>query len=1159
MFDKQTVELIDQLPRIGDFTGEIARSQLAQAYLDLINIRVSGRESDKDLPKTMRQLRQMGNGMELFCLIEFAREGALLESGRSAALIAAQSLELHAELLPHETENGRHVLAHPGVMSRIEAGLLYLIAGYYANAALMTTGLPWGERIQAPIDYNQARQNIASNVLELLVGFLNLDLDVVQRVPPGWPMEAQQHFSRAPSDLSTSIEARLLMRIDGALRKYMAYLAGNGEPSPQSAIEGVARVTTRVSRALSSETRLQISAEALLPFHLACLLEIVFKDLRSFALVHNVAPPPDCDDEYRSHVQKWIRDKARKKYTLLWPSTRKWLQERRDTDAIHTVVSMPTGSGKSFLGELALIERLHQGWGLYLAPMNALVRQIQRDLEKGLEAIGVEKVHRFLTDEHTTLEDEIFTGASAREVVVMTPEKALLAIRLTPEAFQKCSVVIFDECHLISKEGRGAVSDDLVARLLAQAPNAHLVLMSAMVQNPETLASWLGNVTGRTSVPIRFHWKPTRSLRTLAVVPEESLGSTQWARDIKPCRIQLLGHAEIAWHNRQDSLYVNTLLPTTVDVKGDYQQPQWANSVNDASRQIGVSLAGNRVPTLLFLNTQATHVWKHGRESPDLNWVVLDRTETDISERKVDAWLRLAELELGSRSPLREFHPKGVTVHSGALIDEERRASEIAYTKGLVGLMIATGTLSQGLNFPSQAVVMAGIEGDEYVGERKAEDILNALGRSGRAGFYNVGLSILVPKQIIRSLDRNEIATKAPAYLDLLQKSDACHDATSSLKQQVDNLIWASQRLDETGKLRPEDLATATLIIGHEDKKKPAAFFQRSYAAHLADSPSYVTDGMQAAKNLVDFYVRKTQCPDWMPDLAQRAGLSVALLAEMNAAINESISLESLVTPHHGFDRSIHLLRQIMQNISPWVLRDKFGARSGEDGIDELEGLPTRLRGHDLSWRMDGFDNPEIWGQQWNEVFRLLERWLRGDTYAQIAADFGLELDNQSGVLLHLFSSADVPVFPTLPRSSRSPLHTAIKSINKLGYPLRHKASGLVLLITKLMQDAQLIEEESDLPLSLGMLSQAIHWGVNTLDKAFWYYSLLPIRRVAHCLAETFPLTYTSDMRLKDEVRAAAVRIRRTPSIISSASVESQEAKQTLMAAAVLLEVGQRQ
>ncbi len=1151
MFDLETIRLLSALPSVQNLNGETARASLTQAYLDLTRLRVSGSTDIQDLPKSLEDIRQMANSLELFCLIEFAREGQLLQSGRAAAFVAAQSLELLSDLPRREdVQNSRHVLADPQILSLVESGLLYLIAGYYANAATNVKRLSIPRFVENPTNYFETRQNVASNVLGLLTGLIGLNLNATEQYNAFWPNNLTGGFSRSPSDLSASAEGQLLSQIGFAIKDYLNYLAGGSDTFSQTALTRVSNLVSRISQVMQSDSVIQLPAESLLPYHLASLLEIVFRDLTSFSTVHNGPSPSDANQDYQSSVVRWLRAKAKRKYALLWHSTRKWLDTKRTKDATHTVVSMPTGSGKSFLAELALVERLHKGWGLYLAPMNALVRQVQFDLERELTEIGVKKVHRFLIDEHTTLEEEIFTGAGTKEIVIMTPEKALLAIRLKPEAFKTCSVCIFDECHLLAKENRGAASDDLLARLVVHAPDVHIMLMSAMVQNPDKLANWLHQVTGKTSRPIHLNWKPTRSLRTLALVSEDQVKNIPEG-EARQCDIQLIGQASIAWQKNGASLYVNSALSSAARIQGKDERIRWDKSVNDAARQIGVALVQQHIPTLVFLNTNATHVWTHGKKITNLNWKpdFMSEKEENLQER-VKAWLKLAETELDSLSPIRKYHQNGVTVHSGALIDEERRAAELAYKNGLVGLMIATGTLAQGLNLPSQAVIMAGIEGSRFVGERSAADILNALGRSGRAGFYNIGLSILVPRSVLLNIDQSSVDAQASEYTQLLRTEDACLDVTSALKNKVDKLIAAAKELDTEDKMHPDDLETATLIMGTNTEHHQGSFFKYSYAAHSAQSETYIEEGVEAAQKLITFFTLSSPCPNWMPELAQRAGLSIAWLSQMHQVIETSVPLDHFLIPSEGFQDSLQIFQEVIKNIPPVVMVDKFGGVRSEDDVTKLAKLPKNLRGREFDWSIDSNNsafNPAAWKGQWDTVFDLLKAWVNGDSFKRIAAEFfELELPRQSSFHLTEFLTE-------FSRSDRSPLHKAIKNIKNISYPLRHVSGGFVLLITKMMFEKNLIQAEEDVPLSVGMLPQAIHWGIDRLDKAFWYYNLLPVRCVAHACAEMFPIRYETDAQIKAAIIQEASKIRANPTSLLMNRDVSNGQKEIISAINVLL------
>lgn len=1180
MFDSETIKMLNALPQIGELTADVARQRLSQAYLELTRLRLSADlDSDEDLQASIRQLREMSNGLEVYCLIEYHNQGRLLESGRAAAFIAAQSLELllrWSKTIEFE-DSPRHLLADIRMYSQIEAGLLYLISGYYANArAMVERRTP--ENYSTIDDYSQLRQTAVQYFLLLLTGLIRQELDVRDSPSPLRDNASEYRFSRAPSDLTASIEARLFLSLSDAVRIYMDFLAGGDIGNAQIAREQVIQVQRQVTEAILPESLLKAPAEALLPYHLASLLEIVFGDLQFLAIVHRITPPSDSDTEYQSLFSSWLRAKAARHYSLLWQSTVKWLEVRQESESAHVVISMPTGSGKSFLAELALAEHLHEGWGLYLAPTNALVRQIQRDLRQELQELNI-KVLSFLTEEYTTLQSESFAGASPRTVVVMTPEKASLAIRLKPEAFEDCSVCIFDECHLIAKDGRGAISDDFMGRLLDKAPRVKVVLMSAMLADDgvEKLTAWLRQATSHDSRPVQLKWKPTRSLRALAILPEQGFEDATWdAKGKSECPVDLLGYARNAWQDDlqdSDPLYIHTLLPTTVTIKrtanGRSFRYEWADSVNTGARQIAVSLAKRGMSTLLFINTLASHVWKPARDSPDLSWI----PPNDLGDAPglVESWLLLADSELGCKSLLRGFHPKGITVHSGALIDEERRAAEIAYKSGMVGLMVATGTLSQGLNFPTQTVVMAGIEGNPHAFQPQPEDILNSLGRSGRAGSHNVGLSILVPKPIIRSVSRLKIARETPNYFNLLKKNEACLDPSSALKVQVDDLIEASQRpIQESEPFSAQNLETATLIFGSANDANKTTAFRRSYAAYMALSvPEYVSKATHAAETLVKAYVAYERCPDWLPELAHQAGVSVAVLHEMYKAIQGQTILNTLVIKRADFVYPLDVFRQTVSRIWPVLLTTEFGLKDQKNRPPILDNLPTRIKGKDMQWDVSPFrnssdwrsllaDDANCWGKQWVDVFDFLRDWMQGRSYLGLAEtwfstqDADEESSTDANLSNRLTPSHRPKVINKESRADTNPIQKAITNINDLRYSLRRLCGAFVLLITKLLTDEGLITSETDVPLAVGMLPQAIHWGVDRIDKAFWHYHLFPTRTAAHSLSVAFPIEYENDLQVEIDIRMRVLDIRKDLSILTAVTT-NEDVKKILNAVITLM------
>src|SRR5262249_37479098 len=127
-------------------------------------------------------------------------------------------------------------------------------------------------------------------------------------------------------------------------------------------------------------------------FHLATLLNLALPAIGKRSLCHRVPPPAGADaDQYRLYLGTRARGIGRAAgRPLLWPSAAKYVRKCVFGDVVHAVVSMPTGSGKSFLAELAVSQALHAGWVLYLAPTNALAEQIRGDLRQGLESLATD-------------------------------------------------------------------------------------------------------------------------------------------------------------------------------------------------------------------------------------------------------------------------------------------------------------------------------------------------------------------------------------------------------------------------------------------------------------------------------------------------------------------------------------------------------------------------------------------------------------------------------------------------------------------------------------------------------------------------------------------------------------------------------------------------
>ena len=103
-------------------------------------------------------------------------------------------------------------------------------------------------------------------------------------------------------------------------------------------------------------------------------------------------------------------------------------------------------------------------------------------------------------------------------------------------------LVVFDECHLLSPQGGGKRSLDAMLCLLQiikRAPQADLLLLSAMLSNAPDFAAWITEISGRPCTAFQDPWKPSRQARGIVVYQRTRLN--QIANAARAAHITRLG------------------------------------------------------------------------------------------------------------------------------------------------------------------------------------------------------------------------------------------------------------------------------------------------------------------------------------------------------------------------------------------------------------------------------------------------------------------------------------------------------------------------------------------------------------------------------------------------------------------------------------------
>jgi superfamily II DNA/RNA helicase len=877
MFNRGVAALLQALPQLEGADVDQVRRMLTRAWFETeARRRLGGQE--QDIGAGVEELRRLAAALEAHLVLVTSLNR---ETVRASAFVAAEALDIAAGYA--RPDSLPSLFGDQARYERIEAGLLFLIAGYDPNAAVVARAV--SADTQPGIEPLEA---VEAWLLRITCAYLTLQADAIE-VPPESVSD--------PQLLRERVRDAIMRRLGGAIASHLRWLAYLDDDR-EGAVEEIARIIelleTRGDLGTAAEQHPDLH-------HLAVLLHASIEGTTDRAL--RAVPPPLGDG---GRFQDFQRDQAKTR-PLLWPAAADYSRQNLPGPRGHAVVTVPTGAGKSAVADLAIAQAVNTGWVLYLAPTNALAGQIRRQLDAVFSNQPAAEIREFAGGmEYSELEAGALETIGGRQILVMTPEKCTLALRQNPEAFADLSLCVVDEAHLLGQRGTRAVVTELaIAEILHRSSKVRMLLLSALIANPQDIADWLTSATDAGTIIVNDPWRPTRTLRAVVGIEkplfDERCKQAKAKLDTMASHLMntpvslpltLLGGLQGAWTSRdpQDFLLIRTRMTTQLEYHRKKKRVVTTGYLNKTVEAIAQNLAEHRHHVLAFLPLNRHHCFTVA------NRITGPPQIGDIGrlDPEVQALLNLAEAELGGTSALQVLLEKGVAVHTGAMLPEERRASEIAYEHGTATVMFATGTMAQGLNLPATAVVIGGTivgggqqnDGPETEARQRTE-LLNAIGRAGRANVAARSMAILVPDSLEQIPTHLSTVTIRPPFFD-------AEDASTQVESHLRGLL--QRALDRNLDLRAlptDEQAALTILSFRSDSDTPGSVLRRTWAAAHPEIAPQIGEAAEALEGASSTYLDNQESPPWVAAAAHRSGTSLPVAARLHRLLEEFLAENS--------------------------------------------------------------------------------------------------------------------------------------------------------------------------------------------------------------------------------------------------------------------------
>ncbi len=469
------------------------------------------------------------------------------------------------------------------------------------------------------------------------------------------------------------------------------------------------------------------------------------------------------EDGHRA-LTRYARVAFLEKKVLTWPSQQAGISGIMSEGSF--ALCTPTGSGKTRVAELVILRHLFGQVGtdsdgpfplvLYLAPSRALSAEVESCLSRSFRSIRATGVAvTSLYGGNDIGPSDLARTREQPTVLISTHEKADALLRfLGPELLGQVTCVIVDEAHTVAFTGkyeeltkaqsRSLRLEGLVSRLRSRCPRTTtFVALSAVAgELKDTLSEWISGVKGQAAIAPDY-----RSTRQL-------FGRLECSQDGgTTIRCDVLDGQRLAVGDQESAPYVPSPFPPhppTGDAfqDGDSVAKRMRAHLLWAAMHSAQPWGGRRRSVLVYVTEHPEWYAKTFLDllsGPWSNATCPDfyaAPDEGRSRALLDRCLASCADYFGTDSREHQLLERGIVLHHGKMPSVMSRLLIELTQSHVINIVVATSTLSEGVNLPFETVLIPSLRRREKMVSPK--EIASVAGRAGRAGVSTEGRSLVL-------------------------------------------------------------------------------------------------------------------------------------------------------------------------------------------------------------------------------------------------------------------------------------------------------------------------------------------------------------------------------------------------------------------------------